>query len=317
MSAAISSYRAPFWLPGGHLQTLWPWFFSARPQLPWQRERLELPDGDFLDIDWLGGPAERPLVIAFHGLEGSARGHYMLALAQAVSRAGGRFAAVNFRGCSGEPNRLARAYFAGDSTEIGQVIRRLKPRAQGPVHAVGYSLGGNALLLWLAEQQDSAREWLSRAVAVSAPLDLPAAGRTLDRGAARLIYTGHFLRSLKRKARELAQRHPGHFDLARVEQARTLHDFDQHFTAPLHGYASAEAYWQTAASLPGLRRIAVDTLLINARNDPFLPAETLPDASRISPAITCEFPEQGGHAGFPGSEWLLRRILTHLDLDQP
>ena len=313
----VSSYIAPYWLPGGHLQTLFPYFFAPRHVIGWRRERWELDDGDFIDADWLDGPSDSPLVVAFHGLEGNSDGYYMRTLAHWLGQAKVRMVAINFRGCSGEPNRLARAYFAGDSTEIGRVMARLDMRHEAALYAVGYSLGANALLRWLGEQGNAATPMLRAAIAVSAPLDLPAAGHALDHGINRWLYTRHFLHSLRRKAAGLLQRHPGAFDGNAVRHATTLHAFDQHFTAVLHGYRSADDYWKRAASLPLLDRIAVPTLLINARNDPFLPGDTLPRADQVSAAVQLEFPAEGGHVGFPGSDWLSRRMLQHLDIPFP
>jgi hypothetical protein len=315
---AESSYLAPAWLPGGHLQTLYPYFFSPKPSLPYRRERWELPDGDFLDADWIDGRPNAPLLVLFHGLEGNAQGHYALALMQEVKKLGWAGVVVHFRGCSGTPNRLARAYFAGDSAEIGCVLNRLRVQHSGDLYAAGYSLGGNALLRWLGEQGTHAATVLNAAVAVSAPLDLTAAGHTLDQGINRLLYVRHFLRSLKHKARLKAVRHPNLFNAQAVKQASTLWQFDHHYTAPLHGYRSANDYWTRAASLPVLQYIAVPTLLINARNDPFLPGHTLPETNQVSSSVTLDFPAQGGHVGFvsghfPGHvQWLPTRIVTFL-----
>ncbi len=314
-----SSYQAPAWLPGGHLQTLYPYFFAPKPRLHYRRERWELPDGDFLDLDWLDAAPGSPLLVLFHGLEGNAQGFYILALVQQAQRSGMACVVVNFRGCSGEANRLPRAYFAGDSAEIGYVLTRL--RAGLPdiaVYAVGYSLGGNALLLWLGEQGAQARRLLTAAASVSAPLNLTAAGNTLDRGLNRWLYTRHFLRTLKRKTRAKLQRHPGQFDARALTHARTFRAFDNLYTAPVHGFLDAEDYWRRAASLPLLSQIRLPTLLINARNDPFMPGHSLPREADVSPFVTLDFPATGGHVGFPTGafpgriDWLPQRIVRFL-----
>lgn len=325
-------YRAPAWLPGGHAQTIYPALFAPRPRVRYARARWETPDGDFIDLDWVspgreaGGGAESrnleadgaaPLVVVFHGLEGSSRSHYALALMAEVARRGGRGVVVHFRGCGGEPNRLARAYHSGDSEEIDWILRRLRPRASR-LYAVGFSLGGNALLKWLGESGASARAVLERAAAVSAPVDLSAAAAALDRGLNRL-YVRHFLASMKQKALAKLASDPGRFDGARLRAARTLREFDELFTAPLHGFRDAQDYWMRASSKPWLPRIAVPTLVLNARNDPFLPPAALPARSEVSEAVVLEQPEEGGHAGFvtgafPGRlDWLPRRLSAFFD----
>lgn len=220
---------------------------------------------------------------------------------------------VHFRGCSGEPNRLTRAYHSGDAAEIDWILRRLRERnASGALFAVGVSLGGNALLKWLSGA--SAREVVDRAAAVSAPLDLMASGHALGRGL-NLAYAWHFLATLKPKALAKHALFPGLIDAARVRAAWTLRAFDDVVTAPLHGFRDADDYWTRASSKPGLGQIRVPTLVINARNDPFLPGVALPASREVAPSVLLEQPESGGHVGFvsgafPGNlDWLPRRVL--------
>jgi predicted alpha/beta-fold hydrolase len=318
MSASSShAYIPPRWLVGQHLQTIWP-VILPRPRVVYRRERWELPDGDFLDLDWLDGPPEAPLVVLFHGLEGSARSHYARSLMAALRDHHWRGVVVHFRGCSGEANRLARAYFAGDSAEVDYVLGRLRAsNGEGALHAVGVSLGGNALLKWLGEQGTAASAVISRAVAVSAPLDLNACGDALERGFNR-VYTAHFLVTLKAKARARLRHHPELCDPRRLAAANTIRAYDDVVTAPLHGYRDADDYWRRCSSKPFLKTVQVPTLVLNARNDPFMPAHVLPGAHQASGAVTLEFPEQGGHVGFiaggfPGHlGWLPRRILNFL-----
>jgi predicted alpha/beta-fold hydrolase len=320
VTGAAPAYRAPRWLPGGHAQTLYAALGAPRPRVAYRRERWDTPDGDFIDIDWLaGGAARAPLVVLFHGLEGGSRSHYALALMHVALGRGWRGAVVHFRGCSGEPNRLARAYHSGDSAEIDWVLRRMRRLAGGPsLYAVGVSLGGNALLKWLGEQQQAAAAVITAAVAVSAPVDLAAAGDALDSGFSR-VYARHFLATMKRKSLAKLERFPGLFDAARVRAARTLREFDDLVTAPLHGYSGTDDYWRRASSKPLLARIALPALLLNARNDPFLPARALPRAHEVSPQVALEFPAAGGHVGFvhgafPGRlDWLPQRALAFLD----
>lgn len=312
----MSGYRAPAWLPGGHLQTLYAALRPpAGPRLA--RERWETPDGDFIDVDFAGPPAAARLVVLFHGLEGSSASHYARAIAAHAAARGWRCALPHFRGCSGEPNRLPRAYHSGDSDEIDWILRRLRSGRAQPVDAVGISLGGNALLKWLGERDTAAGAIVRRAAAVSAPLDLTAAGYTLDRGLNRELYARHFLVTMKRKALAKLARFPGLYDARRVARARTLYEFDDLVTAPLHGFRDVRDYWSRASSAPWLERIRVPTLLLNALNDPFLPAEALLAASRRAPSdVVLEFPATGGHAGFPARRaWLAQRIDTFLSAE--
>ena len=319
-SARAEPYQAPAWLPGGHLQTLYP-FLLAAPAIDYRRERWELADGDFLDVDWLDTQDQAaPLVVLFHGLEGGSRGRYALSLMDAAQRRGWRAAVVHFRGSSGEANRLPRAYHAGDAAEIELVVEKLKSQfPTQPLHLVGVSLGGSALLNWLGLQGDLAKTRVQSAVAVSAPIDLLATGDTLDRGINRVLYVNHFLKSLKFKALAKLERFPGLYDGEAVSRATTLREFDTLVTAPLHGYRDADDYWTKASSKNVLQRISVPTLLINARNDPFMPAEYLPTREQVGAAVTLEFPDEGGHVGFvtapfPGrTDWLPERIFEFFE----
>lgn len=258
--------------------------------------------------------ANAPLVVLFHGLEGSSRSHYARALMQDVCSRGWRGAIAHFRGCSGEINRLPRAYHSGDSAEIDWILRRLCRGHGGPLFAVGVSLGGNALLKWLGEQRTTAGAVVNAAAAVSAPVDLMASGTALDRGFNR-VYVRHFLATMKRKARAQLERFPGLFDGERVVAARTLREFDDLVTAPLHGFRNTDDYWTRASSKPLLGQIAVPTLMINARNDPFLPQRALPQPHEVPSHVALDFPAEGGHVGFvsgafPGNlDWLPRRVL--------
>jgi predicted alpha/beta-fold hydrolase len=315
-------YRAPLWLPGGHLQTIYAAVVLPRAAHSYRRKRWETPDGDFIDLDWLvgdPGDARRPLVVMFHGLEGSSGSHYALALMSQAAKRGMRGVVVNFRGCSGEPNRLARAYHSGDAPEIDWILRRLRSSNAGaPLYAVGVSLGGNALLKWLGDSGEAAAGVVDAAAAISAPLDLMAAGDALGRGF-NLVYTRNFLVTLKAKSAAKLARFPGLFDASAVEAATTLREFDNLVTAPLHGFRDTDDYWTRASSKPGLKSIRVPTLVINSRNDPFLPAAALPRPDEVSPAVTLEQPDEGGHVGFVGGpfpgnySWLPGRVLRFLD----
>ncbi|MCC7485409.1 MAG: alpha/beta fold hydrolase [Burkholderiales bacterium] len=324
----VVAYAAPWWLPGGHAQTVYAALLAPRPRISYQRERWETPDGDFIDLDHVATPpavggqpsalARRPLVVLFHGLEGSSRSHYAAAVMAAVRDAGWHGVVAHFRGCSGEPNRLSRAYHSGDAAEIDWILRRLRERdPESALFAVGVSLGGNALLKWLGESGTAARAVIERAAAVSAPLDLMCAGDALGRGF-NLFYVRHFLRTLKPKSLAKLSRFPGLYDATRVRAARTLRAFDDIVTAPLHGFRDTDDYWTRASSKPVLRGIAVPTLVLNAKNDPFLPRAALPAPHEVAPAVTLEQPGDGGHCAFvtgpfPGRlGWLPRRLLDFL-----
>ena len=320
-------YGAPWWLPTGHAQTIYAAVLVPRTRVAYRRERWDTPDGDFIDLDWVDlpsavsrqlSPREAPLVALFHGLEGSSRSHYSLALMAALRERGMRGVAVHFRGCSGEPNRLPRAYHSGDAQEIDWILRRLRAQnTAAPLYAVGVSLGGNALLKWLGEGGNGALRDGGVDNAVSAPLDLMAAGDALGQGF-NLVYARHFLATLRAKSLAKLERFPGLYDAGAVRASRTLREFDDLVTAPLHGFRNTDDYWTRASSKPGLKNIRVPTLVINARNDPFLPATALPGPGDVSAAVTLEQPEEGGHVGFvsgtfPGDlGWLPRRSLEFL-----
>jgi uncharacterized protein len=313
-----AAYRAPAWLPGGHLQTLYAPLFARVPPVSYRRERWDTPDSDFIDLDWLetqDSANTRPLVVLFHGLEGSARSHYASALMSAVRDAGWRGAVVYFRGCSGEINRLPRAYHSGDSAEIDWILRRCKQQNRAAnVYAVGISLGGNALLKWLGEQRAQSSAVVAAAAAVSAPVDLMAAGDALERGFC-MIYTKNFLVTMKRKTLAKLERYPDLCDRERMLASRTLREFDNVVTAPLHGYRDTDDYWTRASAKPLLIHVETPVLMINAQNDPFLPASALPRADEVSAVVRRDFPAAGGHVGFvsapfPGRiDWLPRRVL--------
>ena len=287
----------------GHLQTIAAALWRP-PQVVLARERWDTPDGDFIDVDFAGDARAARLMVLLHGLEGCSDSHYGRLLARALPAAGWRVAMPHWRGCSGEPNRKPRAYHSGDSAELDWILRRFSRQ----VDAIGISLGGNVLLKWLGEQGAAATPLVRRAAAVSAPLDLAAAGRALDRGLNRLLYTRMFLSTLKPKSLAQLERFPRLFDASRLRGARSFREFDDAYTAPLHGFRDVDDYWNSSSSGPWLDRIQVPTLVINARNDPFLPETALLAATRkASSSVLLELPRTGGHVGFRG-EWLSRRL---------
>lgn len=340
-----SAYRAPVWLPGGHAQTIYPATCISKPAVSMRRERWRAPDGDFIDIDFVDGQPGKPFVVLFHGLEGSSNSHYARALMAMLQTLGWSGAVPHFRGCSGEMNEAPRFYHSGDAGEIDWVLRRLarqlgildgQPEAGEETvneannkagtapslgkppekfYAVGVSLGGNALLRWLGESQHTA-EFVDAACAISAPLDLAAGGAALS-GGLNMIYTRVFLRTLQPKCEQKLAQFPGLFDRDAMLRARDLYEFDNVVTAPLHGYRDTDDYWFRASARHILHDITVPTLVLNARNDPFLPARHLPTSAAA--AVTLEYPDQGGHVGFATGmragalDWLPRRILAFLE----
>jgi predicted alpha/beta-fold hydrolase len=315
-----SQYVAPRWLPGAHAQTIAAAKLVPRPRVAYRRERWDTPDGDFIDVDFAAPePLDgAPTVVLFHGLEGNSHSHYALAVMRAVADRGWRGIVPHFRGCSGEANRLPRAYHSGDSDDVDWILRRVRARfAHGPLYAAGVSLGGNVLAKWLGEREQDAG-FVTAAASIGAPLDLAAGGAALGRGF-NLVYTKLFLVTLVRKARDKAQRFPGLIDERRLSACRDLYDFDNAYTAPVHGFRDADDYWTRASGKPWLRAVAVPHLVLNARNDPFVPATSLPTTRDVSRLVVLEQPEEGGHIGFvrgapPGDlGFLPERLLTFFE----
>ncbi|KQP21803.1 YheT family hydrolase [Pseudorhodoferax sp. Leaf267] len=309
-------YAAPWWLPGGDLQTIWASLYARRrfgPALVYKRERWITPDMDFVDVDladpaeWtvepVASPERRPLLVLFHGLEGSSSSHYAEAFGDFARKHGMVYAVPHFRGCSGELNLAPRAYHSGDFEEVGWILKRMRARHDGPIVAIGVSLGGNALLRWAQEMGALAASVVDAVAAVCSPLDLAAGGLALGQGLNRLVYTGMFLRSMKPKALRKLEQHPGLFDRERLLAARSLYEFDNVFTAPLHGYRSTDDYWSRASAKPHLSRIRIPALVLNALNDPFVPRDSLPRPQDVGQHVTLWQPAEGGHAGFPAGRW--------------
>ena len=304
--STMQTHRAPWWLPGGHLQTIWPALF-ARPPLAdapaYARERWRAPDGDFIDVDHLPAPPGAPWLVLFHGLESSSTSRYAVALALAARSRGWHFSVPHFRGCSGELNLAPRSYHSGDFEELGWMLGRIRERVGAPVLAAGVSLGGNALLRWAEEAGSTAARIVRAVAAISAPVDLTAAGAVIDRGFNWLVYSRTFLRTMKPRALAKWQQHPGLFDRERLVAARTLRAFDDCFTAPLHGFTGVDDYWRRASAKPHLQAIRVPTLVLNARNDPLVPGGSLPGGHEVGAQVTLWQPDDGGHVGFTAGPW--------------
>ena len=304
-------YKAPAWLMGGHAQTIWSALYARthwRPLLPLQRERWSTPDGDFVDVDrQVASHASRPLVVLFHGLEGSSQSHYAKAFADWAAEHDLNLALPHFRGCSGELNHAPRAYHSGDHQEVNWILEKMRQTHQQQggqvVVAAGVSLGGNALMRWTAEQGAQAKTCVDAVASICSPLDLMASGRAIGQGFNRQVYTRMFLRSMKPKALTKWAQHPGLFDKQRLLAARDLYEFDNVFTAPLHGFKNTDDYWTRASAKPLMQHIAIPALALNALNDPFVPAQSLPHCKDVSSSVTLWHPPHGGHVGFAQGGW--------------
>jgi hypothetical protein len=293
-------FKPAWWCRGPHGQTLWARLARRSPHVALRRERLELPDGDFIDLDWTEN-GSGPIVIVLHGLEGSSDSPYARGLLRAIERRGWRGVVMHFRGCSGEPNRLPRSYHSGDTGDLAFLVttlRRREPRA--PLATVGFSLGGNVLLKWLGKAGSVAP--LHAAVAVSVPFVLHGAAERLQQGFSR-VYQWQLLRSLrhtvdaKRRHMELPLKSR---DLSALKNFR---DFDEHITAPLHGFDSADHYYTVSSSRQYLGGITVPTLLLHARDDPFMTESAIPRPDELSESVTLELTPHGGHVGFVTGIW--------------
>ena len=318
-------FKPAWWLRNAHAQTLWPALFRRLPKPATRRERLRTPDGDFVDLDWCGAGAG-PVVVLLHGLSGSSRSAYIAGLQQVLTKQGLRTVALNFRGCGGQPNDTARCYHSGDTEDFGHVCAELRRREpDAPLAAVGFSLGGNVLLKWLGEQGGAAG--LSAAVAVSAPMLLNLCAERMDRGFSRL-YRDQLLRELKDyiHGKQAHLRRLGNdAEAEKLERlgdlsgVRSFWDYDGQVVAPLYGFKDAGDYYAKSSARPWLKSIAAPTLLIHARDDPFMTPQVLPEAAELPPSVRLEALAGGGHVGFvegriPGFPryWLERRIPAFL-----
>lgn len=317
-----SDYVSPWWLPGGHLQTIYPAKCAHKPAVDYRRERWTTPDNDFIDVDFVDGQPHQPVVVLFHGLEGSSDSHYARTLMYAVKQRGWTGIVPHFRSCSGEMNLAPRFYFSGDSTEISWILQKIQQhqaRIQAShLFATGVSLGGNTLLKWLGEHPESSI--VDAACAISAPIDMAASGYALGKSGNR-IYAKVFLKTMQKKAIEKWRQFPDLFDLDTVLNAKDIYTFDNLVTAPLHGFTNVEDYWYHSSSKHVLMNIAVPTWILNAQNDPFMSKQSLP--RQASPAVTLSYPKQGGHVGFPTGpfpgkiNWLAEQMLTFLEQATP
>lgn len=321
MPVIASSFNPPLILRNGHAQTILPVFLRRRLRLVYERERLELDDGDFLDLDWARAEkrssisALSQVAVLTHGLEGCAGNGYMRGMAAALNAAGWDALAWNFRSCSGEPNRLARFYHSGETGDLAAVIRHAAERYSS-IALVGFSLGGNIILKYLGAE--TPHPAVICAAAISTPIDLASSARALDQRAANRIYLRRFLKTLVGKVEAKALQYPGRFDTRGLRNVESFQEFDDRYTAPIHGFRDAGDYWQQSSSRQYLHRITVPTLLLNARNDPFLTPESFAFAEAEQNAhLFLEAPGSGGHVGFldfaeKNPVWSERRAVQFL-----
>ncbi len=295
----IRPFRPAWWLRNRHLQTIWNRLLRPRPEVRTTRARWTTQDGDFLDLDFVDGPIASPQLLVIHGLEGSSERKYVRGLMALAAERGWRGVAMNFRSCSGTPNRTARLYHSGETSDLNWVIGELAKREPGAaILPVGVSLGGNVLLKWLGEEGANATDEVRAAAAISTPFDLAAAAESMSRGAGRL-YSRFFLRTLKPKALRKAEEYPGLLDADAIRRAKTWGQYDDVATAPLHGFKGAEDYWSQSSSISFLGRIRRPTLLINAADDPFIPASCMPvELVEASEWLEADITPRGGHVGF-------------------
>ncbi len=299
-------YSPAWWIPGGHLQTLWGKLFRRQSPAQTVIERWDTPDGDFLEIHRLSSPDGRPRVLLLHGLEGTIRSHYAQGLLNEAARRGWGADLLIFRSCGAEPNRAKRFYHSGETTDAAFALEKIVEEfPASPLAIAGVSLGGNVLLKMLGEKGSSLPSQLRAAAAVSVPFDLERSSRRINRGFSR-FYQRFFLNSLRRKAEEKASRFPDLAPAERISALRTLEEFDNLITGPLHGFRDAQDYYRRSSSLPYLKNIRLKTLLLSAVDDPMLPPEVLDDVRKVArqnPALHIEFVKKGGHAGFITGLW--------------
>ncbi len=314
-SSDFPPYKPPHWLYNGHLQTIIPSVFRKINDVSYKRERIETEDGDFLDLDWLMNDASR-LVIISHGLEGDSQRGYVKGMARAFESRQWDVLAWNFRGCSGEMNQLARFYHSGDTADLDFVIDyALAKNRYQRILLVGFSLGGNITLKFMGEKSKDLQKEVVGAITFSVPLDLHGSCTKISRKS-NFLYSSRFLRHLKRKIRAKSMMMPDALTMEHFSQIKTLTDFDDLYTAPLHGFKDAITYYKDSSALRFLESIKAPTLIVNAKNDPFLSEECYPEQfAGAHEFVLLETPAEGGHCGFPeyneeGLYWSEKRALA-------
>lgn len=312
-------FKPAWWLRNSHLQTLWPAICrSDIKNLNLQRERIELPDGDFVDIDWVNkAKLNTPIVIILHGLEGSIESHYSKGMLYQIAQHGWRGLFIHFRGCSGEPNRLPRNYHSGDTCDVEYIIQLLRHREpKVKLAALGYSLGGNVLLKWLGETGDD--NPLTAAIAVSVPFELHKAAKRIKQGFSK-FYQWYFIMCLCDRLETKFKNCPSPFDQSIFREIKTMDEFDDKITAPLHGFSGVDEYYSMASSRQYLKSIQVPTLIVHAKDDPFMSEDVIPEPHELSSNVILEVTESGGHVGFVSGKypwraeyWLETRVPEFL-----
>lgn len=313
-----SPFKPAWWLPNSHLQTLWPALVRRKiKNLLIERERIELPDGDFIDLDWVGRQETGPLVLILHGLEGSIDSHYAKGMLQTISLQGWRSVFMHFRGCSGEPNRLPRSYHSGETGDVKFITHLLFEREPDTqLAAIGVSLGGNVLLKWLGET--GKKNPLKAAIAISVPFELHKAAARIQQGFSK-VYQWYFIKCLRDRLGQKHQIIPSPLDQSLIYKVNTMYDFDNQITAPLHGFSCVDEYYSNSSSRQYLHAIHVPTLILHAKDDPLMPEDVIPESKELSPHVQLEVSEAGGHVGFVTGRypwcpeyWLEQRITKFL-----
>jgi len=311
-------FKPAWWLLNPHLQTLWPVLLRREiKDLKLERERVELPDGDFIDLDWMGRDKKGPLVLILHGFEGSIESHYAKTTMRKIEERGWRAVFMHFRGCSGEPNRLQRSYHSGDTYDVSYLVDLLRKREPNtPIAGVGFSLGGNVLLKWLGET--GTKNPLKAAIAISVPFVLHKAAARMQVGFSR-CYQWYFLKCLRKRLVDKAKHVATALLKEELWQTQNIMEFDNQYTAPLHGFANADEYYTISSSRQYLKNIQVPTLIVHAKDDPFMSEDVIPESNELSPKVQLEITESGGHVGFVAGKypwrpeyWLEERIPLFL-----
>lgn|SRR3990167_4715405 len=313
-----NQFKPAWWLPNSHLQTLWPAICRRSVKnLTIERERLDLPDGDFIDLDWINRQESGPLVMILHGLEGSIDSHYAKGMLGKIAEHSWRGVFMHFRGCSGEPNRLPRGYHSGDTGDLSYVVKILHEREPNTcLAAVGFSLGGNVLLKWLGETGE--KNPLKAAIAISVPFELHKAAARIQQGFSK-FYQWYFIKCLRDRLTQKFESNALPLDPSLIYSVNTMYDFDDKITAPLHGFSGVEEYYSIASSRQYLRTVQVPTLILHAKDDPFMTADVIPNQNELSQHVTLEITETGGHVGFVMGKfpwkpeyWLEKRVPRFL-----
>ena len=311
------TFRPPVWLKNKHMQTILASLVNPKLEIPYRRERWDTPDNDFLDLDFIDGDPQKPVVLACHGLEGSSESQYIRRLMNRAKAENWNGIAINFRGCSGEENKQLRTYHSGETSDLHWVISKIRQQYQQSLFLCGYSLGGNVIAKWLGEQGQKAKNIVSGACVCCAPFDLFLCQQRLDQGFNKFVYVKSFLKTLKPKTQRKLMRYSDRkdLDLEKIMNARTFKEFDNYATAKMHGFSDYRDYYKQCSSRSFIKDIAIPTLLISAMDDPFIPSAALPGSLDINhETVKTYYATKGGHIGFIAEgldfNWLTRQIFS-------